>query len=282
MWDYTDKVMDHFLNPRNVGEVENADAVGEVGNISCGDALKLTLKLDDNGRIADARFKTFGCASAIASSSVLTEIIKGMTLDEAAKVTNKDIVAKLGQLPEEKVHCSVMGMEALQAAIANYRGETIDDEDDDHEGRIVCKCFGVTDHKIRKIAKANNLHTVEEITNYTKAGGACGMCLEDIQDILDQLWKEKNEGQKLTPNDFQELSTVQKILKIQQILDTEIKPLLEKDGGSLELIDLSGNKVKVRLQGRCSTCPSADVTLRYLVQDKLRELLSPELSVEGV
>lgn len=282
MWDYTDKVMDHFLNPRNVGEVENADAVGEVGNISCGDALKLTLKLDENGRISDAKFKTFGCASAIASSSALTEIIKGMTLDEAAKVTNRDIVEKLGQLPEEKVHCSVMGMEALQAAIANYRGGAVSDDDDDHEGRIVCKCFGVTDHKIRKIAKANNLHTVEEITNYTKAGGACGMCLEDIQDILDQLWKEKKEDKKLTPEDFRNLTGVQKILKIQQVLDTEIKPLLEKDGGSLELIDLNGNKVKVRLQGRCSNCPSADVTLRYLVQDKLRELLSSELTVEGV
>lgn len=217
MWDYTDKVMDHFLHPRNVGEVKDADAVGEVGNISCGDALKLTLKLDENGRISDAKFKTFGCASAIASSSVLTEIIKGMTLDEAAKVTNKDIVEKLGQLPEEKVHCSVMGMEALQAAIANYKGETVDEDDDDHEGRIVCKCFGVTDHKIRKIAKANNLHTVEEITNYTKAGGACGMCLEEIQEILDQLWKDK-KAEKAQTDDFQNLSTVQKILKIQQIL----------------------------------------------------------------
>ncbi len=281
MWDYTDKVMDHFLHPRNVGEVKDADAVGEVGNISCGDALKLTLKLDENGRISDAKFKTFGCASAIASSSVLTEIIKGMTLEEAAKVTNKDIVDKLGQLPEEKVHCSVMGMEALQAAIANYKGETVDEDDDDHEGRIVCKCFGVTDHKIRKIAKANNLHTVEEITNYTKAGGACGMCLEEIQEILDQLWKDKKEEKEQT-DDFQNLSTVQKILKIQQVLDTEIKPMLEKDGGSLELVDLSGNKVKVRLQGHCSNCPSADVTLRYVVQDKLRELLSPELTVEGV
>lgn len=281
MWDYTDKVMDHFLHPRNVGEVKDADAVGEVGNISCGDALKLTLKLDENGRISDAKFKTFGCASAIASSSVLTEIIKGMTLDEAAKVTNKDIVDKLGQLPEEKVHCSVMGMEALQAAIANYKGETVDEDDDDHEGRIVCKCFGVTDHKIRKIARANNLHTVEEITNYTKAGGACGMCLEEIQEILDQLWKDKKE-EKAQTDDFQTLSTVQKILKIQQVLDTEIKPMLEKDGGSLELVDLSGNKVKVRLQGHCSNCPSADVTLRYVVQDKLRELLSPELTVEGV
>ena len=93
MWKYTEKVMDHFLNPRNVGEIEDADAVAEVGNITCGDALKIYLKLDAEGKIAEAKFKTFGCASAIASSSALTELVKGKTLEEAARITNKDIVA---------------------------------------------------------------------------------------------------------------------------------------------------------------------------------------------
>ncbi len=190
MWNYSDKVMDHFMNPRNVGEVENPDGVGEVGNAACGDALKLTFKLDENGRIADVKFKTFGCASAIASSSALTEMIKGMTLDEAAKVTNQDIVKVLGDLPEAKMHCSVMGMEALQAAIADYRGEPSPFEsNEDHEGRIVCKCFGVTDVKILKVARENNLHRAEEVTNYCKAGGACGSCLGDIQRLLDDMWR---------------------------------------------------------------------------------------------
>jgi len=190
MWNYTDKVMDHFMNPRNVGEIENPDGFGEVGNAACGDALRLTFKLDKDGRIADVKFKTFGCASAIASSSALTELVKGMTLDEAKKVTNQDIVKLLGELPEAKMHCSVMGMEALQAAIAQYRGEPNPFENDrEHEGKLVCKCFGVSDVKILKVAKENNLHKASEVTNYCKAGGACGACLGEIQRLLDDLWK---------------------------------------------------------------------------------------------
>ena len=190
MWNYTDKVMDHFMNPRNVGEIENPDGMGEVGNAACGDALRLTFKLDKDGRIADVKFKTFGCASAIASSSALTELIKGMTLAEAEKVTNQDIVKLLGELPEAKMHCSVMGMEALQAAIAQYRGEPNPFENDrEHEGKLVCRCFGVSDIKILKVAKENNLHKASEVTNYCKAGGACGSCLGEIQRLLDDLWK---------------------------------------------------------------------------------------------
>ena len=197
MWNYTDKVMDHFMNPRNVGEIENPDGFGEVGNAACGDALRLTFKLDKDGRIADIKFKTFGCASAIASSSALTELVKGMTLDEAKKVTNQDIVKLLGELPEAKMHCSVMGMEALQAAIAQYRGEPNPFENDhEHEGKLVCKCFGVSDVKILKVARENNLHQASEVTNYCKAGGACGTCLGEIQRLLDDLWKFEKAKQQ--------------------------------------------------------------------------------------
>ena len=197
MWNYTDKVMDHFMNPRNVGEIENPDGFGEVGNAACGDALRLTFKLDKDGRIADIKFKTFGCASAIASSSALTELVKGMTLEEAKKVTNQDIVKLLGELPEAKMHCSVMGMEALQAAIAQYRGEPNPFENDhEHEGKLVCKCFGVSDVKILKVARENNLHQASEVTNYCKAGGACGTCLGEIQRLLDDLWKFEKAKQQ--------------------------------------------------------------------------------------
>ena len=283
MWNYNEKVMDHFLNPRNVGEVENPDGVGDVGNITCGDALKFTFKLDENGRIAEAKFKTFGCASAIASSSALTELVKGMTLEEAEKVTNQDIVALLGELPEAKMHCSVMGMEALQAAIANYRGEEVVDNGDDHEGAIICKCFGVTDTKIRNVAKQNNLHKASEITNFCKAGGACGSCLDEIQRVLDELWNNAPSGKTALQNDdFKALTTVQKVFRVQEVIDKEIRPLLEHDGGSIELVDLNGNNVIVRLTGRCSSCPSAGVTLKYTVQDKLREFVSSDLTVESI
>ncbi len=291
MWKYTPKVMDHFLNPRNVGEIDNADAVAEVGNLSCGDALKIFLKLDKDGKITDVKFKTFGCASAIASSSALTEIVKGKTLDEAAKITNKDIVSVLGELPEEKMHCSVMGMEALQAAIADYKhkhGEAYEEveSDTDHEGRIVCKCFGVTDTKIRKVALENNLHTTAQITDYTKAGGACGRCLDQIQEILDSIWREhsaeKPESRSTKAGEFAALSVVKKVIRIQEVIDKEIRPALEKDGGSIELVDIEGNLVKVRLKGMCASCPNSQLTLKKLVQSKLNEFVSEELTVVEV
>ncbi len=285
MWNYTDKVMDHFLNPRNVGEIKNADATAEVGNMTCGDALRIFLKIKDD-KIEDVKFKTFGCASAIASSSVLTEIVKGMTLDEAEKVTNREIADKLGGLPEEKMHCSVMGMEALQAAIADYRrkhGEKVAETDgvNDHEGRIVCKCFGVTDVKIRRVAKQNNLHTVEEVTKYTKAGGGCGACLDQIQQILDALWKEKAPE---TPSsdkkdNFDSLSVVQKVIRIQSVIDKEIRPILEHDGGDIDLIDIDGDTAIVRMKGHCSGCMASKVTLKNLVQAKLNEFVSDKIRV---
>ena len=116
---YSDKVMDHFMNPRNVGEIADADGVGEVGNAKCGDIMKMYLKIKD-GKIDDVKFETFGCASAIASSSMATELIKGKTIDEALAVTNKQVVDELDGLPAHKLHCSVLAEEAIKSAVKDY------------------------------------------------------------------------------------------------------------------------------------------------------------------
>ena len=278
MWDYTEKVKDHFLNPRNVGEIENADGAGEVGSLACGDALRLTLKLDENKRIKEAKFKTFGCASAIASSSALTEIIKGMTLEEALKVTNQDIANYLGGLPEEKMHCSVMGREALESAIANYRGQKVVKEDFE----IVCKCFGVTDREIIKAIREDGLRTVEQVTYYTKAGGGCGQCHPKIEALIETVRREMEKEAPPPKPEKKKLTNIQKIRMIEETLGREIIPALKADGGDLDLIDIEGNKVLVALRGKCSFCPSSEFTLKQYVETKLREFVSDDIEVEEV
>ncbi|MDJ0828233.1 MAG: Fe-S cluster assembly protein NifU [Desulfobacterales bacterium] len=274
MWDYTDKVKDHFLNPRNVGVIENADGVGEVGSIACGDALTLYLKLDANDRIEDAKFQTFGCASAIASSSALTEMLKGKTLAEAEKITNDDIAQYLGGLPKEKMHCSVMGREALEKAISCYRGEP----EKQIEGEIVCECFGVTDRDIERVVEENHLASIEDVTDYIKAGGGCGKCHDSIQEILDSIHGVRRPVVKPAV----QMTNLQKIKLIEETLEREINPSLKKDAGRIELVDVDGERVIVKLGGTCATCKSSQITLKHYVEAKLRELVTPELVVEEV
>lgn len=278
MWVYTDKVKELFDNPKNVGEVEDADGVGEVGSLSCGDALKLTFKLDDEGRISEAKFQTFGCASAIASSSALTEMIIGKTLEETETITNQDIVEYLGGLPDKKMHCSVMGQEALRAAVANYRGEKLPKEDSD----IVCECFGVTEKEIEDAILDNSLTTLEQVTDYTKAGGGCGSCHERIEGILQQMLGQAEVKVKPEKPAKARLSNIQKMKLIEETLEREIQPTLAKDGGSIELVDIIGDRVLVALRGACATCVASDITLKHYVESKLRELVTDNLVVEEV
>lgn len=276
MWEYTDKVKDHFLNPRNVGVIEDADGVGEVGSIACGDALTFYFKLDENKRIQEAKFQTFGCASAIASSSALTEMVIGKTLEEVARITNDDIAGYLGGLPKEKMHCSVMGQEALEAALKGYFGEKV--EEHEAEGELVCKCFGVHDGLIRRAIRENDLKTVEDITSFTKAGGGCGDCLERLGEILaeERGQPKPAAAAKAEPR---KLTNIQRMQLVSKVIEEEIRPSLRKDGGDIELLDIEGQTVVVALRGACIGCPSSQLTLKNIVEQRLREAVEPGITV---
>lgn len=276
MWEYSEKVLEHYRHPRNVGKIDDADLIGEAGSLACGDSLKLYIKLDGNV-IKDAKFQTFGCGSAVASSSVLTEMIIGKTIEEAAKITNKDIADELDGLPQEKMHCSVMGHEALEDALKKYYGkDTIAEAEDLPQSgdKIVCTCFNVTENQIWEAIKVNGLRTVEEVTNYTKAGGACGRCRGAIKDIIDTYLKKEGVEPVLT--------ATQKILKISKVIEQQISPELQKDGGDIELVDVEGNVVKVKLSGMCSGCKNAAMTIKGFVESVLKDKVDSALTVEQV
>jgi NifU-like protein len=259
--------------------------VGEVGSLACGDALKLFIKLDENKeRIVDAKFQTFGCGSAIASSSALTEMVKGKTLDEALQVTNQEIADFLGGLPEEKMHCSVMGQEALEAAIAKYRGVEAPKHGHGHdhveaEGEIVCKCFGLTDVFLKKVISSNKLHTAEQVTHFTKAGGAYGGCIPKIKELIAEVMGE--EKKKAAPEKPTKLTNLKKMQLIQEVLENEVRPQLWADGGDLELIDIDGPNVQVAFRKACAGCASSGYTAKF-VEQKLREMVSDDINVQEV
>jgi NifU-like protein len=298
MWDYTEKVLDLFYNPKNQGAIEATDepgiavVFGEVGSIACGDALRLHLKIDQpNDTILDSRFQTFGCTSAIASSSALTELVKGLTLDKALKITNKEIADFLGGLPEAKMHCSVMGQEALEAAIYKYRGIEVEKHADD-DGTLICSCFGISEPRIRRAIVENNLTTAEQVTSYIKAGGGCGSCLYPIDDLIAEVLAEKANitkvateivlAKEINDQSALPLTTVQKISLIQKVLLEEVRPLLIADGGDVELYDVEGNTVKVLLKGACGSCPSSTATLKGLIETTLKQKVLSSLVVEAL
>jgi len=312
MWDYSEKVLELFYHPKNQGAMDPSSepgvrvVVGEVGSITCGDALRLYLKVDEaSERILAASFQTFGCTSAIASSSALTELITGLTLDEALRIDNRQIADYLGGLPPAKMHCSVMGQEALEAAIYSYRGLPLPDHTDD-DSALVCSCFGVSEQKIRRLIRENHLTSVEEVTAYSKAGGGCGSCLAQLEDLIaavlaetDTIPSEDSRNSKGNSQNQTEpspaapppvsatatpppLTTLQKIARIQAVLEEEVRPLLLADGGDVELYDLEGDQVWVRLKGSCAACPSQQNTLRLLIETRLQEQVWPTLTVHAL
>jgi len=298
MWNYSDKVFDHFMNPRNVGEVTDPDGVGEVGSMACGDALRLSFKLDADGKIADAKFQTFGCGSAIASSSVLTEMIKGKSLAEAAKITNEDIAEELDGLPREKMHCSVMGREALEAAMIDHykrlgRGVPCDLL---HRETILCHCFQVSKDTVRQAIFDHRLKEIEDVTNFTKAGGGCTDCHHDISDLIRECWDEIERGVAPEAKGLVQLEelggsppavgsevggsvTDPRVERIKEVLENDISPALRNDGGDIEFVRCADDKVFVRLTGNCAACRVSDVTIKGYVEAQLREFVDDKLEV---
>ncbi len=292
MWDYSDKVKDHFLHPRNARVMPDANAVGDVGSIICGDALRLMLKINPvTNVIEDASFQTYGCGSAIASSSALTEMIKGKTVEEAQKITNQDIADYLDGLPPEKMHCSVMGREALDAAVANYHGKSYEQSHDD--GEIVCHCFGVGINKIKKAVWENHLTTVEEVTNYTKAGGGCQSCHMRIEEIIDEVWVDLEkcgvprpgyvptplEGIKIATTTAKAVSSAPAALD-SATAESPYRAAAEKiikevsaglpQGSVIELSGIKGTEVAVSIKGAAGEGMMGEMTLTFLAK-KLQE-----------
>jgi len=187
-WAYSETVKDHFMNPRNVlGENEEfeEDGRGLVGNVKCGDQMVMLITVDKEKQIiADCRWKTYGCASAIASTSILSEMVKGMSLNDAFALSPKDIARELGTLPEHKIHCSVLGDKALRAAINDYyKRNGMEDKLVVDDARLVCQCMNVTDHEIEE-AVLEGARTFYELQEITKIGTVCGQCQEEAKRLL--------------------------------------------------------------------------------------------------
>jgi len=271
MWEYSEKVKEHFKNPHNVGSIENADAIGEAGALSCGDKLKLYLKIE-NDVIKDAKFQTFGCGSAVAASSILTDMIIGKTIQEASKITNKQIADALDGLPPEKMHCSVMGREALEDALKGYMEvDYVEDDENKSSEKIICHCYDVSEKEIIDAIINSGAKTFEDVSKITSAGSACGRCRGAIEGIIKKYVKQDDEKKPLNP--------VQKIIKINEIIENIIAPELRKDFGDIELINVVNNNVYVKLKGHCSTCQNAKLTLKNFVETKLKELVDEEITV---
>ena len=196
-WVYSDIVKEHFMNPKNVLDDKEEfieDGKGTVGNVKCGDEMMFAIKVDKEKRIlSDCRWKTYGCASAIASTSILSEAVKGMTLEEAFNVSPKDIAKKLGGLPEHKIHCSVLGDKALRAAINDYYSRNnMTNKIKEDKAKTICQCMNVTDHEIEDVV-LEGVRTYLELQEHTKLGTVCGQCKDEATKLLEDYIKKHFE-----------------------------------------------------------------------------------------
>ena len=311
-WEYSEKTKQIFMDAvqgkpgTHLGEIENPDGLGEHGSIACGDALRFTFRVKrhptDPTRdvITEARYLTFGCTSAIAASEALCTLIEqgGYTPIEALRITNEDIVKFLEGLPEEKIHCSVMGAEALEAAVfdwARKRGVDLKElgvdmhPEEKEEGRLVCKCFSLTEPYIKRKIRELGLRTIPAITAAIKAGGACMSCHHapgGLQDLLDEVWGRASGadgGPASAPSvEAEPISPYRFAKKVEEVIDSYVRPMLQKDGGDLELIDIKDRIVYVRLKGACAACVGAAQTLKMLVEGSLKDRVDENIRVVAV
>lgn len=310
IWDeYSQKVQDRMNNPQHMGEFTQEDAqkanakliVADFGAESCGDAVRLYWLVDEKtDKIIDAKFKSFGCGTAIASSDTMVDLCIGKTVDEAVKITNLDVEFAMRDNPEtpavppQKMHCSVMAYDVIKQAAAHYKGV---DPEDFEDQIIVCECARVSLGTIKEVIKLNDLHTVEEITQFTKAGAFCKSCVKPgghekkdyyLVDILAEtraeMEREKLKDQSKTDIAFDDMTMVKQLKAVEAVLDSDVRPMLHGDGGDLEVIDIqkSENKnidIYIRYLGACSGCSSGSGATLYAIENILQEELSPNIRV---
>ena len=320
-WEYSEKTKQLFMDAvhgkpgTHLGEIEDPDGVGEHGSLACGDSMRFTFRVkrdkDEPTKdiITEAKYLTFGCTSAIAASEALCSMIeeREYTPIEALKIQNKDIVDFLDGLPEQKIHCSVMGAEALESAVFNWaqrRGVNLKElgidvhEGEEEEGRIVCKCFSLSEPYLRRKIKELKLRTIPEITNAVKAGGACMTCHDvpgGLQDLLDDVWRGEQTSlpvlpqmpaaaaplppQGSQPSKPLAMSPYQFSKKVERVMDEYIRPMIQRDGGDAEIVDIKDSIVYVQLGGACAGCAGSNQTIKLMVEKTLKDRVDESVRV---
>ncbi len=310
-WEYSEKTKKLFLDAVNhsknahIGEIENPDGESFHGSLVCGDAIRLTFRVQkdekkpENDVITSIRYLTFGCTSAIAASEALCIMIEEgkYTPIRALSLTKDDIVKFLDGLPTQKIHCSIMGVEALYGAIydwAKKRGldlkkmgintECLTHEEDTDQ-RVVCRCMGLTKGYIRDQVRDLGLKTVDEVVNVIKAGSVCGSCIEEpggIKDILKEVNLSSMPTEQTGMDKSDDKTPYQVAKEIEKVLISDVMPILQRDGGGLEIVDIRGYELYFRLKGACKTCHASNNTIEYTVEKILRDKVSSKVKVINV
>jgi len=310
IWDeYSQKVTDLMNNPQNMGEIttEQAEEMGgqlivaDFGAESCGDAVRLYWVVNPNTDvIMDSKFKSFGCGTAIASSDTMAELCKYKTVQEAVKITNIDVELAMRDNPEtpsvppQKMHCSVMAYDVIKKAAGQYMNV---DMESFEEEIIVCECARVSLNTLKEVIRLNDLTTVEQITDYTKAGAFCKSCIrpggheaKDIYlvDLLEEYEREKMaktaEGMNAGgPVDFAQMTIVQKLKAVDATIDKYIRQMLIMDGGDMEVLDIKENgthfDIYIRYLGACNGCASSSTGTLFAIENILKEKLDENIRV---